>query len=174
MRNPFSSNAFGQTPDASAYSFGQPPGDHPPPPATEGAPDERVRQALEMLGFDYTVSPLHNFRIVVSWADEGRTQAVAIGSHTSTFRGREWRQVWSDAFSVSGKLSWAQALWLLNDGDRHAFGGWCIAEDGGQTRVYYTAPVPADASSSELHDAIGMAAEQADELEKATLGTDTN
>jgi hypothetical protein len=166
MLNPFSRDRSGQTPDPSAYSFGQ-------VPATSGA-DERVRRTLEAINWSYEVSPFHNFRVIANYSGEGRSQLVFIASETGTYRNREWRKVWSEAFDVAGRLPWEQALALLIDSDRHPFGGWYIEEANGRTAVYFQMSLPADAPPAELEDAILLVAQVADEMEKATVGTDAN
>jgi hypothetical protein len=172
MLNPFNRGGAGQTPDMSAYDFSQNKGAWDVG-QTPGA-DERVRQALEAEAWPYEISPNHNFRVIVNYSGEGRTQLVFVASQTSAVRGREWRKVWSKAFEVIGRLAWEQALALLLDSDRHARGGWYIEEWDGNTAAFFQVSLPADATPADLEDTIYTVAEVADEMEKATVGTDAN
>lgn len=175
MRNPFSSNPYGQTPDPSAYSFGQTPGAGQAQSTGQTAPDERVRGALVSLQYpNIVVSEYNNFHVTLKWSSDGRSQMIVINSWTTTYRGREWRKVWSEAFSVEGPLPAKQAQALLVASDRWAIGGWYAYEDAGRTGVCYQVSVPADAQPFELEDAIQMAGAAADDMEKATVGTDTH
>ena len=161
----FNRSKTGQVPDQPAYLTAAP---------TPNGADERVKRALDAEDFDYKISEQGNFRVVLRFSDEDRTQLTIINSKTRTFRGKEWRKVWSEAFDVTGRLSCDQAIELLADSDCHVFGAWCINERDGKTSVYYQVSVPADASPTELHHAISLVSSIADDMEKDILGTDDN
>lgn len=164
MRNPFLRNISDQKPTIPAHAADQ-----------DGSkPDERVRLALEMTGYVPLTNRINDFFIAIDYSGDRRSQQIFIGSKTQTSIDREWRQVWSWAFSVPGKLPWDQALALLDESNRPLIGSWFTQETDGSTDVGYQVAVPADASHTELDIVIQMVSEIADDLEKATIGTDDN
>ena len=165
MRNPFDRSAFGQAPDPAAYLIGR-------PQAGAGAPDERVRQALDAINCGYEIDKSSRYHIIIRYPAEGRTQLVLVASQTTIYREREWRKVWSNAFQVTGRLSGDQALMLLSDSDKYPLGAWCIEESDGKTTVFFQISLPADAVPTELDNAMLLAAEAADDMEKNMVGTD--
>lgn len=173
MLNPFGRSPNDQfvNPNPFSQPLGLPPATSSPAASSHDA-DERVARALESEQFEYEINDNGNYRVVVKFSEDNRTQLTIIGSKTQTWRGVHWRKVWSKAFQVKGQISHKQALDLLADGDGRVFGGWCIEQSDGQTRVYYQTSVPADASPAELHHAISLVAGVADDMEKKVLKTD--
>ena len=98
--------------------------------------------------------------------------SVIVASQTRTSRGREWRRLWSWAFDVPGRLPWDQALALLDESNLPLLGSWFTSVENNTTSVGFHMRVPADAPPAELDAAIQAVAEAADDLEKATVGTD--
>lgn len=166
MNNPFRRVSFGQTPDPSAY------GTTSPAASSPDAPDERVRRGLEATSTPYQVTPGHNFGVTLRYSEDARTQLVFIGSDTQTLLRGEWRRVWSWSFAGPSPLPWDKALSLLDEKHRRAVGSWFVSVEGSQTSVGYHMMVPADASPEELEDALQAVGAIADEMEKATVGTD--
>lgn len=164
MRNFFFRNTFDHKPATLAYAVDQ----------EVSEPDERVRLALTVADYTPQENSAHDFNVTINYSSDGRSQLIYIGSGTQTNRDREWRRVWSWAFDVPGKLPWDQALALLDPTKRPMIGSWFTLETDDTTSVGYQIMVPAGASPSELDAAIQTVAEWADDLEKATVGTDIN
>lgn len=143
----------------------------------EGAPvgpaSLSVPQALVAEKLDYETTRRGNYRVTLKFTD-GRQQQTVVEAGTKSYRGADWRKVYSEAFYVSGPLSQTEANDLLADADDWVFGGWCTEQNGGNTHVYFQASVPAGASPADLHHAISLVSGAADVMEKKVLGTDTN
>jgi hypothetical protein len=168
MRNPFSREGFGQTPDPSAYGVGQ--GQSAPAAVVA---DDRVRQALDAIGYGYSIgNDFKTFYVTIRYPDTGRSQSVQVESATQSDLGPPWRRIWSESFGLTGRLTWEKALALLADNDRRTFGAWTVAERDGQTKVWFRVSIPADSPPPVLKEAILMAAWAADEMERATTGED--
>jgi hypothetical protein len=170
MRNTFSRDAFGQAPDVSAYNVGQ-------GAAQPVTPDERVRLALEAANYPFLVTPGHNFTIPFTLTvgqDKERTQRVYINSVTCAVRGREWRRVYSYAFSLEGGLTLDRARALLDEGNMPQLGSWYVNESEGRTWVGFNLALPADCPPAELDAAIRTVAVEADAMERDSVGTDDN
>lgn len=138
------------------------------------AADAAVGKALKAEQLPYEVSDQGNFRIVLTFQEDKRSQLVIVNSNTSEFRGRKWRNVYSQGFSVPGKLSAEQATQLLVDSDAHVFGAWCAEQKDGKTYVYFQTQVYADATPKDLHNAVSLVAIAADEMEKKVTKKDDN
>ena len=132
-----------------------------------------VAQALDSEKLDYETTGQGNYRVTLRFTD-GRSQQTYIEAKTTSYKGTDWRKVYSEAFLLPRPLSQTQANDLLADADGQVFGGWCTEQSRGMTRVYYQTSIPADASASDLHHAVSLVSGAADDMEKKVLGTDSN
>lgn len=125
--------------------------------------DEVVKQKLDSEGWTYEIDGDGDFRMIISFSDEDRSQLVYVISNTYG-DDIEVREIWApvykteDGTSIPGDIaSWAlESSWDLIIGS--------LASNG--DTVYLVAKIDADASASVLSDVIRTVASSADELEK--------
>jgi hypothetical protein len=137
------------------------------------AADPRMMRALNETGLKYEVDEDGDYKVVVSWAEDGRSHLVFVNSLTEVMGGQEIREVWAAAYmagepSIPGKV----ALRLLEDNSKYKIGAWELVSNDGGVRVLFNAKVPATASPEFLQEVINAVAVFADELEKELLGSD--
>lgn len=136
--------------------------------------DARVKKALDAANMKYEVTPTGSYKVVLSFSEDNRTQLTLISSSTNKYRDVEWRDVYSKAFEVKGPVAEKQANDLLAKNNDNIFGAWCIMQNEGSSYVFFQVAVPAEASATDLKNAVSMASVQADELEKKVTGKDDN
>lgn len=155
---------------------GPAPAQTPPAEAPEAGarqPDERVRQALEAVGWKYDVDRDGDFRVIISWEEDGRSQLVFVNSATNSLGGQEVREVWSEGWRRSGDtFPPAIAVRLLEANASYKLGAWELRRAGGVARAAFTARIPANLPAEQLQAVISTAAVTADEMEKELVGTD--
>jgi hypothetical protein len=126
--------------------------------------DERVKTALDQEGWSYEIDEDGDFKMIVNFSSEGRTQLVWVISRTLEAQGMEVREVWSPVYnSASGEIPSDIAMWGLERSWDQIIGS--LATDG-QGTVYFVAKVDADAPAEVLSKVIRVAASTGDELEK--------
>jgi len=125
--------------------------------------DEEVKQKLDSEGWNYEIDGDGDFRMVISFSDEGRSQLVYVISDTYG-DDIEIREVWSpvykneDGLTIPGDI----AVWGLENSWDLIVGSLASSGD----TVYLVAKIDADAPASVLSNIIRTVASSADELEK--------
>lgn len=163
---------------ASTFGLGAGPALAQAPPAeapAEGAgqADARVQQALEAVGWKYEVDSDGDFRVIISWEEDGRSQLVFVNSVTNTLGDQEIREVWSEGWRREGDtFPAAIAVRLLEANSSYKVGAWELRRAGGAARAAFTARVPASMTAGQLEKLVSTVAATADEMEKELLGTD--
>lgn len=133
--------------------------------------DHRVKRALIDQDIKYEIDDDGDFKVIYT-LDDDRTQIAWIISETEEYRTTEVREVWSFAYKSEYPLSSSKLLWLLKDSNMKKIGGWVVKELDDGFLVVFVVKLDADASSSELEDAIIRAVTAADELEAEWDGGD--
>ena len=133
------------------------------------AADATIESLLKQAGTPYETDKDGDYKIVVEWAKEKRSQLVYIGGSPETFVGMPVYDVFAPALEVDEKgLDAADANALLKASGGLKLGAWELRGDG----AYYVVKVPAGALTAEQFDKIlSLAAETADnyELEHSNL-----
>jgi len=143
------------------------------PPEEARAADPRVRQALDAVGWKYEVDRDGDFRVILSWQEDSRSQLVFVNSVTNTLEGLEVREVWSEGWRREGDtFPPAIAVRLLEANAGYKIGAWELRRAGGAARAIFTARVPVSLSAEQLEAVVSTVAITADEMEKELLGTD--
>lgn len=125
--------------------------------------DEGVKQKLDSEGWNYEIDGDGDFRMVISFSDEGRSQLVYVISDTYG-DDIQIREVWSpvykneDGLTIPGDI----AVWGLENSWDLIVGSLASSGD----TVYLVAKIDADAPAPVLSDIIRTVAASADELEK--------
>lgn len=134
--------------------------------------DDRVERALDADTWNYEIDSDGDFRMIVSFSDEDRSQLVYVISRTYEVDGLEIREVWSPGYkpgSSTGPLPASIAQWALDKSWDLTLGSLAASPSG---TVYFVAKIDADASSDVLSSVIRAAASTADELEKEKMTGD--
>jgi len=145
------------------------------PPAEEGATkaDQRVSKALDEVGWRYEVDRDGDYRVIMSWQEDGRSQLVFVTSATNTLGGQEIREVWSEGWRREGdSFPPAIAVRLLEANAGYKIGAWELHRVAGAARAAFTARIPADCPAEFLGKVVSTVAVTADEMEKELLSTD--
>lgn len=131
------------------------------------AKDASVERRLTEAGYTFKIDADGDYLIVISYAQERRTQQVFVSGQTVVINGVPTRKVFSPA-SVASKnpVSAAQALELLVANYRNGMGAWEL--NGGV--LFLSIKLPDTMSAGELRAAIRAAAELADDLELKISG----
>jgi hypothetical protein len=131
--------------------------------AGAGEADPVVKRMLEAKGTPFEVDSDGDYKIIVSYKSEGRTQLVYVRSAVETWGKHRIREVWSYAYQApSNQFSALVANRLLQASNEVKLGAWVKQKN----RALMIVKVNAEASAEELDSAISFAAEVADEMEK--------
>lgn len=133
--------------------------------------DHRVKRALIDQDIKYEIDDDGDFKVIYT-LDDDRTQLAWIFSETEKYRTTEVREVRSLAYISEYPLSSSKLLWLLKNSNMQKIGGWVVEELDDGFLVVFVVKLDADASSSELEDAIRCAVTEADDLEAEWDGGD--
>ena len=125
-----------------------------------GTPDARVRSRLEAGNVPFEVDSDGDFKVVVNYKSEGRTQLVYVRSAVETWGKYHVREVWSYAYE--GEFNTLVGNRLLEASYKLKLGSWVKQNN----RALMVVKIDADADAEELQNAISFAAEVADEMEK--------
>ncbi|PEN12522.1 hypothetical protein CRI94_13425 [Longibacter salinarum] len=126
--------------------------------------DTRVKKALDAEDWNYEIDDDGDFKMVVGFEEEDRSQLVWVISNTLENQGLEIREVWSPVYkSETSTLPDEIAQWAIEASWDMVVGS--LAADGSGT-VYFVAKIDAEASSEVLSKMIRIAAGAGDELEK--------
>jgi hypothetical protein len=136
-------------------------------PGAAMARDASVERRLTEAGYTFKADADGDYLVVISYAQERRSQQVYVSGSTVAVNGVATRKVFSPA-SVGSKdpVSAAQALELLGANFRHGMGAWEL--NGGV--LFLAIKLPDSVSAGELRAAIRAAAELADDREKQISG----
>ena len=128
-------------------------------PAVAG--DASVETRLDARGIKYEIDGDGDYKVVVSYKDENRTQLVFVSGATESIKGLVVREVFSPAGRVNGDGVGGQALALLAENRTKKIGAWEIAGD----TLYYVIKLPDSVDAVQLEAAIDIASETADDKE---------
>jgi hypothetical protein len=134
-----------------------------PAGAFAGSPDAKVKAALEAADVPFEVDADGDYKVLVNYKSEGRTQLVYVRSAVETWGKYRVREVWSYAYEApSDTFGTLVGNRLLDASYKLKLGSWVKQNK----RALMVVKVDADAGGQELHEAISFAAEVADEMEK--------
>lgn len=128
-------------------------------PAVAG--DASVETRLDARGIKYEIDGDGDYKVVVSYKDENRTQLVFVSGATESIKGLVVREVFSPAGRVNGDGVGGKALALLAENRTKKIGAWEIAGD----TLYYVIKLPDSVDAVQLEAAIDIASETADDKE---------
>lgn len=134
------------------------------------AQDKGLEAKLNAQGIKYEIDEDGDYKLGVSWSNEGRSQLVFVSGRTETVGGITVREVFSPAAIVKQHdVDGAKALALLEASGQTKLGSWEIR--GGV--LYYVAKVFDDITAKELDTVINIVSESADDKEiELTSGKD--
>lgn len=143
---------------------------------TSGKADETVRSAdpaigrqLDGLGYKYEVDEDGDYKLTFDMDDNGRSQLAYVISSVEKFGELRVREIWAPAYRAEDdQLPADVANRLLADSHSSKLGGW--VKQGNM--AVFVVKVPADASASQLDDAIDFVLRSADTMEKELTGED--
>jgi hypothetical protein len=127
--------------------------------------DPAVRQLLEELRYEYDVDEEGDYRLTFGMdeEDDGRSQLVFVRSPVETYGSHRIREIWSPAYlSTTDEFPAKIATRLLEATQESKLGAW---SKQGRYAVFVV-KLAADASASELDDAVEAALRSADEMEQ--------
>ena len=129
------------------------------PPSTAG--DASVQARLDARGIKYEIDGDGDYKVVVSYKAEHRTQLVFVSGASESIQGLMVREVFSPAGKVGADAVAAKAMDLLAESRSLKIGAWEIAGDV----LYYVIKLPDSVDAAQLEAAIDIAAETADDKE---------
>lgn len=128
--------------------------------------DVRVATALQEAALKYEIDQDGDYRILIEYSDEGRSQLVWTNSQTYALGDAlEVREVWSVAYEVPTVLPVTLANQLLQRNFDQIMGNWQIMTINGGSYVVFAAKVPADLAAEELAAIVYAVSETADDFE---------
>jgi len=132
-------------------------------PVRADAADPAIESLLKQSGTPYEIDKDGDYKVVIEWSKEKRSQLVYVGGTPETFDEMPVYDVFSPALPVEdGGLSQADANALLKASGGLKLGAWELRGDG----AYYAIKVPAGKLTAEQFDKIlSLAAETADNFE---------
>lgn len=125
------------------------------------ARDAAVETRLDARGIKYEVDEDGDYKLLVSYKDEGRTQLVFVSGRTESVNGLVLREVFSPAAKVGEDGVGGKALALLSENRTQKVGAWEVAGD----TLYYVIKLPDNVDATQLESAIDIVAEVADNKE---------
>ena len=125
------------------------------------AGDASVTARLDARGLKYEVDGDGDYKILISYKDEGRTQLVFVSGATESVKGLSVREVFSPAGRVGSDGLGSKALALLEESRTQKIGAWEVSDDV----LYYVIKLPDSVDATQLEAAIEIAAESADNKE---------
>lgn len=125
------------------------------------AGDASVEARLDARGVKYQIDDDGDYKVVVSYEKDQRTQLVFVSGTTESIKGLTMREVFSPAGKVGADGIAGKALALLTESRSKKIGAWEIAGDV----LYYVIKLPDSADAAQLDAAIDIVAEIADDKE---------
>lgn len=137
-------------------------------PAASGATDDSVRSRLDLIGYKYEVDKDGDYKLVINYAAEKRSQLVWVSGGTETYDTFRVREIYSPAGRLAADgINGTKALDLLLRSGKTKLGDWEIRGDG----LYYAIKLPEPITADQLHSAIKLVAETADNMEIELSGS---
>lgn len=135
--------------------------------APAAAQDPSVEKRLAAIGAKYEIDEDGDYKIVISWQKEARSQIVFISGRTQEVGGLVIREVFAPAAIIEEHdIDGKQALALMELSGKSKLGSWEIR--GGV--VYFVAKVLDDISAEQLDAVMTIISETADEKEIELTG----
>ena len=129
-------------------------------PAT--AADASVEARLTARGLKFSIDDDGDYKVVLNFSEEGRTQLVYVSGGTEDVSGMSVREVFAPAANLkTDGVTAAMALDLLRESRTKKIGAWEIAGD----YLYYVIKLPDSVDAAQLNAAIRVAASIADDKE---------
>lgn len=125
------------------------------------ASDASVKSRLEARGVKYEIDDDGDYKILVSYKADKRTQLVFVSGATQSVKGFQVREVFSPVGRVEEDGIAKQALALLEENRRMKIGAWEVADDV----LYFVIKLPDTVDATQLEAAIEIAAQNADDKE---------
>ena len=130
---------------------------------TAATPDPVVKRMLDAKGTPFEIDEDGDYKILVNYKSEGRTQLVFVRSVVETYGKQRVREVWSYGYQADkDQFSSLVANRLLEASNKVKLGSWVKQSKA----AVFVVKVSAEASADELDNAIDAAAAAADEMEK--------
>ncbi|HZX77666.1 YbjN domain-containing protein [Lysobacter sp.] len=130
--------------------------------------DPAIGKQLETLGYKYTVDEDGDYKLTFE-LEKGRTQLAYVLSAVEKFGELQVREVWAPAYrSPSPQFPADVANRLLEESQSAKLGGWVKQGD----MAVFVVKLAADASASQLDDAIDFVLRSADQVEAELTGKD--
>lgn len=137
-------------------------------PVASSAADDSVRSRLDLIGYKYEVDKDGDYKIVINYSEEKRTQLVWVSGSTESFGPFNVREVYSPAARVKADgVDGTKALDLMLRSGKTKLGDWEIRGDG----LYYAIKLPEPVTADGLKAAIKLVAETADNMEIELSGS---
>jgi len=137
-------------------------------PVATSAADDSVRSRLDLSGYKYEVDKDGDYKLVINYTAEKRTQLVWISGSTESYGAFNVREIYSPAGRVKADgIDGTKALDLMLRSGKTKLGDWEIRGDG----LYYVIKVPEPFTADQLKSAIKLVAETADNMEIELSGT---
>ena len=132
-------------------------------PGHARAADAAIETLLKQSNTPYEIDKDGDYKIVIEWSQEKRSQLVYVGGTPETFADAAVYDVFSPALAAEdGGLAEADANALLKASGKLKLGAWELRGDG----AYFAVKVPAGNLTAEQFDKIlSLAAETADNFE---------
>jgi hypothetical protein len=131
-----------------------------------GAPDNVIKAQLDSKGIKYEIDKDGDFRVLYKLSS-GRTQIAWVRSTVHTFGTLKIREIWSPGYkSDSNDFPALIANTLLQKNHLVKIGAWEAQDE----MAMFVVKIPADANADQLDDAITVAVDSADEVEKEITG----
>lgn len=135
--------------------------------------DPRIRQILDQLSFEYTVTSNGSFKLTLPADSAGeRTQVVLINSKTETLGKFEIREIWAPAYSAKGQLPRDVANKLLLNSFDQKLGTWQTMELEEKFLAVYAIKLAANADAEAVRTAILICMRTADKMEEELTHAD--
>lgn len=135
--------------------------------APAAAKDASVEKRLDARGTKYEIDDDGDYKVVISWEKEQRSQIVFVSGKTEEVAGLVVREVFAPAAIIDQhEIGGKEALALLEASGQTKFGSWEIR--GGV--VYFVAKVFDDISAEKLDSVLAIVSETADDKEIELTG----
>lgn len=132
------------------------------------AEDAMVKQRLDAIGYDFNVDKDGDYKIVIKYSDQKRSQVLWVSGKTEDFGGFTIREVYSPAAKIKqDHFDGDRALSALAAGSKKKLGDWEIRGDA----LYFVVKVPEPISAAQLKTVISVVAATADDMEIEISGS---
>lgn len=125
------------------------------------AADASVATRLDARGIQYEVDEDGDYKIILAYEDEGRTQLVFVSGGTEAIGGFTLREVFAPAARLSDGVDGDRALALLAESRTNKLGSWEIGGD----LLYFVIKLPDNVDAAQLEMAVNIAGAAADDME---------